>query len=576
MKILNKTLIGLLSLFCLVSCDFLEETAYNKVTVGNFYTTKEGITNGVNGLYSTLRNMYIQEYLIYMCEGPSDLWIAYNGSEQWRNWTIDATNNDVRSFWYNSYKSINQCNTVIYSLENDEIEGLDESLRVQYLAEALFIRAHYFYHLVQQFGDIPMSLKPTNSVETAVYKTKADEVWTQIISDLEYAMQNLPESYSVSEYGRVTKYAAMHHLSRVLLTVKRDNRDIENALQYAETVINSGQYSLVQSHAELWDINNKHNSEVIFPVLYTQNAELNGNGNTAHMFFCSAYSEEHPAVLRVIEYGRPWSRERSTDFAINLFDETMDKRWDDCFISRWNVTEESVTEKIFSPYSKQIEEKVWKKGELAMIDPREPWTPEQIKEVWPVLVFLPEYMREQIDPATDVQSETNPNAKWPSNTRFTSYKMYAYLVKHLDPLRPEVNWTAGSRDVFVFRLADTYLLAAEAAFLLNNTQKAVEYINVVRHRAAVPGHETDMEIKSSDVSIDFILDERGRELMGEMHRWYDLKRTGKLMERMNDPNMSSSTTGKFEEFHVLRPIPRDQLTNVSNPEEFTQNPGYGN
>ena len=98
MKILNKTLIGLLSLFCLVSCDFLEETAYNKVTVGNFYTTKEGITNGVNGLYSTLRNMYIQEYLIYMCEGPSDLWIAYNGSEQWRNWTIDATNNDVRSF----------------------------------------------------------------------------------------------------------------------------------------------------------------------------------------------------------------------------------------------------------------------------------------------------------------------------------------------------------------------------------------------------------------------------------------------------------------------------------------------
>ena len=70
MKILNKILIGSLSLLCLSSCDFLDETAYNKVTVGNFYTTKDGITNGVNGLYSTLRGMYIQEYLIYMCEGP--------------------------------------------------------------------------------------------------------------------------------------------------------------------------------------------------------------------------------------------------------------------------------------------------------------------------------------------------------------------------------------------------------------------------------------------------------------------------------------------------------------------------
>ena len=64
MKILNKILIGSLSLLCLSSCDFLDETAYNKVTVGNFYTTKDGITNGVNGLYSTLRGMYIQEYLI--------------------------------------------------------------------------------------------------------------------------------------------------------------------------------------------------------------------------------------------------------------------------------------------------------------------------------------------------------------------------------------------------------------------------------------------------------------------------------------------------------------------------------
>ena len=576
MKILNKILIGLLSLLCLSACDFFDETAYNKVTVGNFYTTKEGITNGVNGLYSTLRNMYINEYLIYVCEGPSDLWNAYNGGDQWRNWTIDATNGSVKSLWYNCYKSINQCNSVIESLEKNEIPGLNSDLRIRFQAEALFIRAHYYYHLVQQFGDIPMPLEPTNSVETAAYKTSADEVWEQIITDLTFAAKNLPEIYQASEFGHVTRYAAMHHLSRVYLTLNRNDNDLRNALSYAEQVINSGKYSLVKSHAELWDINNKNNSEVLFSVLYTQNAELNGNGNTAHMYFCSAYSEEHPAVKRVIEYGRPWSRERSTDYAINLFDESIDKRWEDCFISRWNVTENSVKEDIFSPFTKKMEEKEWTKGELAMIDPKRPWTREQVEAVWPVLVFQPEYMREQIDPQKDVQSEQNPNAEWPSNTRFTNYKMYAYLVKHLDPQRPEVNWTAGSRNVFVFRLADTYLLAAEAAFLSGNIQKAAAYMNEIRHRAAIPGYEADMEVKPSEITIDFILDERARELMGEMHRWYDLKRTGKLVERMNDPNISPATAGKFKDYHVLRPIPRDQLTNVSNPTEFTQNPGYGN
>lgn len=576
MKILNKILIGLLSLLCLSACDFLDETAYNKVTVGNFYTTKEGITNGVNGLYSTLRNMYINEYLIYVCEGPSDLWNAYNGGDQWRNWTIDATNGSVKSLWYNCYKSINQCNSVIESLEKNEIPGLNSDLRIRFQAEALFIRAHYYYHLVQQFGDIPMPLEPTNSVETAAYKTSADEVWEQIITDLTFAAKSLPEIYQASEFGHVTRYAAMHHLSRVYLTLNRNDNDLRNALSYAEQAINSGKYSLVKSHAELWDINNKNNSEVLFSVLYTQNAELNGNGNTAHMYFCSAYSEEHPAVKRVIEYGRPWSRERSTDYAINLFDESIDKRWEDCFISRWNVTENSVKEDIFSPFTKKMEEKEWTKGELAMIDPKRPWTREQVEAVWPVLVFQPEYMREQIDPQKDVQSEQNPNAEWPSNTRFTNYKMYAYLVKHLDPQRPEVNWTAGSRNVFVFRLADTYLLAAEAAFLSGNIQKAAAYMNEIRHRAAIPGYEADMEVKPSEITIDFILDERARELMGEMHRWYDLKRTGKLVERMNDPNISPATAGKFKDYHVLRPIPRDQLTNVSNPTEFTQNPGYGN
>jgi hypothetical protein len=573
MKI-NRLITVLLS-FALFACDFLDETAYNKVTVGNFYTTKEGLINGVNGLYSTLRDVYINEYLIYMCEGPTDIFKTTNGPAEFRDWTIDASSGTVNSFWNNCYRAVNQCNSVIYALENNEIQDLDNSLRERLIGESLFIRAHYFYHLVQQFGDIPMPLEPVTSAVTTAVKTTEGDVWNQVIADLQKAANILPEEYSSSEYGRITKYAAMHHLSKALLVAQRNDEDIRQALFFAEQVIFSGKYDLVSSHKDLWDITKKRNTEVIFPVLYSQNAEVNGNGNTSHMYFTSAYSEEHPGVLRVIGYGRPWSRLETTYYGLDLIDETKDKRFEDCFRSSWNVTH-SASEQGFNPFTNQMEEIVWTVGELAMIAPKTLWTPEQIKEKWPVYVFVPDTMRNHIDPAKDIQSTANPDAPWPSNTHFLNYKMYPHLVKCLDPLRPEVNWTSGSRDVFVFRLGETYLLAGEAAFLTRDSEKAVQYINRVRRRSAIPGKEADMEINASNLSIDFILDERARELMGEMHRWYDLKRTGKLFERMNNPQMNASTAGKFKEFHVLRPIPRNQLTNVTNPSEFTQNPGYGN
>ena len=102
---------------------------------------------------------------------------------------------------------MNQCNAVIESLENNDIPGLDEDLKTRFLAESLFIRAHYFYHLVQQFGDIPMPLKPTNSVETTAHKTKVDEVWNQIVTDLEFAVENF-RFYDLRRWGKLDE--ALH------------------------------------------------------------------------------------------------------------------------------------------------------------------------------------------------------------------------------------------------------------------------------------------------------------------------------------------------------------------------------
>lgn len=99
---------------------------------------------------------------------------------------------------------------------------------------------------------------------------------------------------------------------------------------------------------------------------------------------------------------------------------------------------------------------------------------------------------------------------------------------------------------------------------------AVEYVNAVRRRAAKPGMEDQMEITDSELDLDFILDERSRELYAEYKRWLDLKRTGKLVERVREHNRLAEDN--IEEHHTRRPIPANQIQRTSN--DYPQNPGY--
>lgn len=130
-------------------------------------------------------------------------------------------------------------------------------------------------------------------------------------------------------------------------------------------------------------------------------------------------------------------------------------------------------------------------------------------------------------------------------------------MKYFDTKRADLN-SPSVRPVIVFRLAETYLIAAEAAFMLGNMPDAVKYINAVRERAAYPtGNTTAMDITAADVSLDFILDERTRELCGENVRWWDLVRTGMLLQRvrMHNKEAAANIIGK----HILRPIPQAQI-----------------
>jgi starch-binding outer membrane protein, SusD/RagB family len=151
-------------------------------------------------------------------------------------------------------------------------------------------------------------------------------------------------------------------------------------------------------------------------------------------------------------------------------------------------------------------------------------------------------------------------------------RYYPSLKKFKDSTRTSSNEAQSVRDAYMMRLAEMYLIAAEAELNLGHADAAADYLNTIRRRAANPGKEAAMEITGSQVTVDFILDERARELGGEQLRWFDLKRTNKLQERIDKLNPDAKQY--FQPFHVLRPIPQIQIDAVTNKAEFTQNLGY--
>jgi hypothetical protein len=131
----------------------------------------------------------------------------------------------------------------------------------------------------------------------------------------------------------------------------------------------------------------------------------------------------------------------------------------------------------------------------------------------------------------------------------------------------------GSRDFFVARLAETYLIAAEALLRDGRATEALPYINAVRRRAAIPGHEAEMELTVDQLTLGEILNERARELAGEMMRWFDLVRTHTLVARVRAYNwMDPVGSTSIQPYHALRPIPRTQMDGTTCC--YTQNPGY--
>jgi len=301
-------------------------------------------------------------------------------------------------------------------------------------------------------------------------------------------------------------------------------------------------------------MDNLQNDEIVYAVNYSTNLRDNDlqddnvypNGdnrgsNSAHMLFLMKYDDQ-PGVIRSLEYGRPFNRYQPTRYLLYLYNESMDSRFNASFQTVWYCNQPSASSR---PAGMEL-------GDTA--------------------VFCSKYTIPQEIQATKNYVIYDDSEIYRANGASQNRLRYISLKKFMDATRGSINEAQSARDAFVIRLAEMYLIVAEADLLLGNKGEAATYVNKIRTRAALPGHEADMQVSQEDITLEFILEERAREFAGEQMRWFDLKRTGKLQEHLQAHNPDAALY--FRDYHVVRPIPQNQLDAVTNKNDFTQNPGY--
>lgn len=537
------------SLLLASSCEnALQEDVISQIGT-EYLNTPKGIEDAVNAAYSTMRVWYGTERGNNLTEFGTDIYT--NGADgAWKfmnTYTnqFDTQNGHVRELWDELYRGINTANSVIDRAP--EVSGLNEGVRSQRIAEAKFIRAHHYFLLVQLFGPVELRMNETTIPTNEVSRTPESEIYAAIIQDLEEAIPNLEDKSASSDYGRATKYAAEHLLGRVYVTKATSSSaagdDYSKAENLFKDVINNSGLRLLDDFAEVHAFGNEINDEIIWSVQYTRSPLTNGGGNNAHVFFLMEYDTQ-PGMIRDTENGRPFKRYRPTVYALETVfqnrenDSRYKKSFKDTYLSNRPGTYNTTFDQTKSSLT-------FAQGDTTMFLPGFEMSEEEMAKR-PYQVLVPSRYDEKLFPA---------------------------LTKHLDPGRVDRTQFQGGRNYLAMRLADTYLLLAEAQFRQGKIAEATETINFVRRRAAWPGREAEMEITPDQFTFEFLMEERARELTGEQTRWLDLKRWGNLVERVRLFNPQGAPN--IQDFHVLRPIPQNQIDRAQGGESaFPQNPGY--
>ncbi|WP_183559971.1 RagB/SusD family nutrient uptake outer membrane protein [Mucilaginibacter sp. SP1R1] len=560
----------------------LVETQRTNITQQSF-ASPVGVIGGITGVYGTLRSLWGTEgFTNEVVGGVDETLLGGSGSGTPLFTYTNISTDEFRYIFQIAYQDINTLNGVLqYGTAITDV-----TQRTQYLAQAKFLRAFLYYHLAITFGKVPLHTTFITSPTTSDTRAPLADIYAQVIKDFTDASKELQVTPGTPFGGKAaTQSAALYYLGKAYLSrgwsSAAQTGDFATAATTFNTLIaNKGTYGvdLWQDFGDAFKPGNDYGKETLFVIDESSDTKYGnyqaggsgGNYNATNFFFRPNYptvvsgypsSTGSPVMTRDIANGRPFIRIRpNTDYMLYVFAErNNDSRFDKTFQTTWIANTAGVTTPR-GALTVGVDTAIW-------MPPFDPGAAKRASFKGVILI-----------PPSLITSGSTANAYTP--TYFPSMKKYD------DPNRTGVN-DPSTRPFVVARFADVYLLAAEAYFKANDLQNAAAMLNVLRTRAAYKTTNTPdqnnaavaaMQITSQQITLDFILDERSREMYEECTRWWDLSRTQSLGRRLQTYNPTEAYSGYSKsnpaDAYSLRPIPSSEINLVTTGPKMEQNPGY--
>lgn len=516
---------------------FLDEKLQSSYAPGNILTDSLGLEGAIAGLQNVVRGQYTtssaQGLLATMQVGTDVALTGLTVSEEigFYNYPqLNSQNPGIRFFWTNAYQIINNANLIIKAA-NDPAVPLSQGGRDGFSAEVKFFRAYAYNFLSTLWGDVPLIQEPLDKPRTDFTRTPVAKVLNFMIEDLMFSVNNLPDITKVKKEGRINKAAAQQLLAEIYLRANKPDL----AEQKCKDIIAANQFKLITARygvkkdkpgdpfSDMFIKGNQRRREGNTEGIWIIEQEYNVPGGTTttssfaaadqhHRVWVPYYSNVSGMIVADSLGGRGVGRLRLSNFVLYDLYKGNDMR-----NSEYNI-----------------------KRKFYYNDPKSPAKlGKQVVVGAPPLGIAATDTIYKIAPYTTKWNYYNPLQ---DGTRFASYK-----------------------DLIMMRLGETYLLMAEAQFKQGKITEAAASINVLRTRVQAS------LVLPADVTLDIILDERARELIGEENRRMTLVRTKTLVSRAMQLN-SANITG-LQDFNMLLPIPQTEI-DLNNGAVLAQNPGY--